>query len=121
MADKPSTSAAAQEWSDLRFQIFEGLRDHGSSHMPKCSIETIVVVAMFSSFYLSPRPKPGLRGVAAAAIDNHLMTLSAHISTFGGIVKPRVLAVLRLITISNFIGCSTGRSAGLAPFRILST
>src|SRR5262245_14408436 len=26
-----------------------------------------------------------------------------------------------LMTNSNFVGCSTGRSAGLAPFRILST
>jgi len=36
-------------------------------------------------------------------------------------VRPRALAVLRLITSSNFIGCSTGTSAGLAPFRSLST
>ena len=35
--------------------------------------------------------------------------------------RPSVLAVLRLMTSSNFVGCSTGRSAGWAPFRILST
>ena len=52
---------------------------------------------------------------------HHLITLSALTSTFGGIVRPICLAVLRLITSSNFVGCSTGRSAGLAPFRILST
>ena len=51
----------------------------------------------------------------------HLMTLSALASTFGGIVRPICFAAFRLITNSNFIGCSTGRSAGLAPFRILST
>jgi hypothetical protein len=28
------------------------------------------------------------------------------------------LAVLRLITVSNLVGCSTGRSAGFAPLRI---
>jgi hypothetical protein len=28
---------------------------------------------------------------------------------------------LRLNTSSNFVGCSTGRSAGFLPFRILST
>src|SRR5580765_2701311 len=38
-----------------------------------------------------------------------------------GIVRPSALAVLRLITSSNFVGCSTGRSTGLAPLRILST
>jgi hypothetical protein len=36
-------------------------------------------------------------------------------------VRPRASAVLRLMTNSNFVGYSTGRSAGLAPFRILST
>ena len=49
------------------------------------------------------------------------MTLSARASTFGGIVRPICLAAFRLMMNSNFIGCSTGRSAGFAPFRILST
>src|SRR4030095_15291381 len=51
----------------------------------------------------------------------HLITSSAWKSMLGGIVIPSAWAVLRLITNSNFVGCSTGRSAGLAPFRILST
>ena len=38
-----------------------------------------------------------------------------------GIVRPSALAVLILMTSSNLVGCWTGRSAGLAPFRILST
>src|SRR4029453_2444659 len=46
---------------------------------------------------------------------------SARASSDGGIVRPRALAVLRLRTNSNFVGCSIGRFAGLAPFRILST
>ena len=37
------------------------------------------------------------------------------------IVSPSAFAVFRLITSSNFVGCSTGRSAGFAPLRILST
>jgi hypothetical protein len=36
-------------------------------------------------------------------------------------VRPSALAVLRLMTSSNFVGCSAGRSAGFAPLRILST
>jgi len=36
-------------------------------------------------------------------------------------VRPSALAVLWLMTRSNFVGCSMGRSAGLAPLRILST
>jgi len=35
--------------------------------------------------------------------------------------QPRVRAVFRLTTRSSFAGCSIGRSAGLAPLRILST
>src|SRR5262249_11898365 len=49
-----------------------------------------------------------------------LITFSARIITTGGIVRPRALAVFRLITNSNLVGCSTGRSAGLVPLRILS-
>ena len=51
----------------------------------------------------------------------YLMTRSALASMLGGIVTPIAFAVLRFITSSNFVGCSTGRSAGLAPFKILST
>ena len=52
---------------------------------------------------------------------HHLINLFALDSNSGGMVRPICLAVFRLITSSNFVGCSTGRSAGLAPFRILST
>ena len=40
------------------------------------------------------------------------MILSALGNSLGGIVSPICLAVLRLITSSNFVGCSTGNSAG---------
>src|SRR5262249_19000096 len=36
-------------------------------------------------------------------------------------VKPIAFAVLRLITSSNFVGCSTGRAADFVPCRILCT
>jgi hypothetical protein len=49
------------------------------------------------------------------------ITSSASATRFGGTVRPRLFAVLRLMTNSNLVGCSTGRSAGLAPRRILST
>jgi ABC transporter substrate binding protein len=49
------------------------------------------------------------------------ITWSARCSSDCGIVRPRAFAVLRLNTSSNLVGCSTGRSAGFAPFRILST
>src|SRR5262249_35756616 len=52
---------------------------------------------------------------------HHSMIWSARPRTDGGMVSPSAWAVLRLITSSNLVGCSTGRSAGFAPLRILST
>jgi hypothetical protein len=49
------------------------------------------------------------------------ITSSARISRDGGMVRPSVLAALMLMIRSNFVGCSIGRSDGLAPFKILST
>ena len=48
----------------------------------------------------------------------HSITSSASASRFGGTSRPSALAVLILIINSNFVGCRTGRSAGLAPLRI---
>src|SRR5262249_48336931 len=59
--------------------------------------------------------KPGLER------PGYWSTSSASIKRCGGTVSPRALAVLRLMTKSIFVGRSTGRSAGLAPCKILST
>src|SRR5215510_6481070 len=48
----------------------------------------------------------------------HSITSSAVASNIGGTSRPSALAVLRLMTSSNLVGCTTGRSAGLAPLRI---
>src|SRR5262249_24158589 len=50
---------------------------------------------------------------------HHSITSSASASSFSGTFKPRGCAVLRLITNSNFVGCSRGRVAGLTQLRIL--
>src|SRR5215510_7527654 len=51
----------------------------------------------------------------------HSMTSSARAKTTGGMVMPSAFAVLRLMTSSNLVGNSTGKSPGLLPFKILST
>jgi hypothetical protein len=51
----------------------------------------------------------------------HRITSSAWKRRVGGIVRPRAWAVLRLMTSSNCVGSSTGRSAGLVPFKMRST
>jgi hypothetical protein len=48
------------------------------------------------------------------------ITSSARVSSCGGTVRLSALAVLRLITSSNLVGCWTGSSPGLAPLRIRS-
>src|SRR5262245_20540742 len=45
----------------------------------------------------------------------------ASASRVGGTSRPSALAVFRLMTSSNLVGCSTGKSAGLAPRAIRST
>ena len=47
------------------------------------------------------------------------ITSSAMESTLAGMVRPSALAVVRLMTNSNLVVCSTGRSAGLAPLRMV--
>jgi putative tryptophan/tyrosine transport system substrate-binding protein len=50
----------------------------------------------------------------------HSITSSARASSVGGRSSASAFAVLRFTTKSNSVGCSTGRSAGLPPLRILS-
>src|SRR5262249_30136349 len=51
----------------------------------------------------------------------HSITSSAMAESPGGISRPSALAALRLITNSNLVDCSTGRSLALAPFKIRPT
>src|SRR5262249_15042798 len=51
----------------------------------------------------------------------HSITSSAATRSVCGTVRPSALAVLRLITNSYFVGCSTGMSAGFVPRKTLST
>src|SRR5262249_8852643 len=48
----------------------------------------------------------------------HSITSSAVARSDGGTVRPSSLAVWALITSSNLLDCTTGRSAGLAPLRM---
>ena len=49
------------------------------------------------------------------------ITSSANARRLGGNSRLSARAVFKFTSISNPTGCSTGSSAGLAPFRILST
>src|SRR5271154_2037890 len=51
----------------------------------------------------------------------HSIASSASASSLSGMVRPRTWAVLRLMTRSNLVGCSTGISLGFVPRSILLT
>jgi hypothetical protein len=69
-----------------------------------------------------PRRERPCRRRAAEQRDevapSHSITSSAMESSRAGISIPSAFAVLRLMTNSNLVGCSTGSSAGFSPLRI---
>src|SRR4030095_10981000 len=68
------------------------------------------------------RPRTlNLRAVLMITAIGYWISSVACVRIECGIVRSRTRAVFRLTTRSNFVGCSIGRSPGLAPFRILST
>src|SRR5262249_46501429 len=48
----------------------------------------------------------------------HSIPSSAATSSLSGTVRPSILAVCWLITSSNWLDCTTGKSSGLAPLRM---
>ena len=62
------------------------------------------------------RPRAELRGPLNSPA--YSITLSARSRTDCGMVMPSTFAALRLIVMPNFVGCSTGKSAGRAPCKI---
>src|SRR5262249_50737094 len=98
--------------ADLEFEIAFGVR-HQNRHAPH-------PLALLRARRARPRRRAADERQDELA-PPHSITLSTSASSCGGISRPSAFAVLRLITSSNFVGCSTGKSAGLAPFNILST
>ena len=74
-----------------------------------------------------PRDFGAMQHVKRAAIltykcpIGYSITSSASANKLGGTVMPSALAVLRLTTISNLVGCTMGRSAGFSPLRTSPT
>src|SRR5262245_19415130 len=56
-----------------------------------------------------------------AAKGRYSIISSARACIDGGTLMPSALAVLRLMTSSNFVACTTGNSAGFSPLRTLPT
>ena len=69
------------------------------------------------------RPTAVVRGNATSFENCNCYSITRFARNINscGIASPSLLAVARLTTSSKIVGCSTGSSFGLAPFRILST
>jgi hypothetical protein len=103
----------------LRF--FEFLHSQGHSHRSGGAAFTSVLPdnrTSSASVGMSQRCQQETH--APQQQHRYSITSSARASSAGGTVRPRALAVLRLMTNLYVDACSTGKSAGLAPLRILS-
>ena len=56
-----------------------------------------------------------VHSIMSGSDRGYSISLSARSNNAEGTVTPIALAVLRLIASSHFVGCSTGRSAGIVP------
>ena len=90
---------------------------------PAGEVNAIGLLRTFGSRRYGTRPVVDSGGVALSSPGSscHWITSSARASSDCGIVRPSIFAVLRLIVSTNLVGCSRGKSATLAPLRILST
>ena len=82
-----------------------------SAHLARTSIQTTV------PYWLITRTRAALFAGARA----YSITASARARKVGETDRFNALAVLVLMTNSNSVACSTGKSPGFAPFRICAT
>src|SRR5262249_4753396 len=91
-----------------------GTQDDSTSGVERCTADSDRMAHGSEPPLCQSRPN------APHKMRHYSITWSAAACRVNGIARPSALAVLRLITSSKRVGCSTGRSPGLAPFRILS-
>src|SRR5262249_24115709 len=109
-------------WHDAHGrQHYRRLRGHG--HIHGRALRVVLIASSPCSWPCSRNRRCTIPPVGERRSSTlYSMISSARNSSGCGIFGPSgVLAVFRLITSSNLVACSTGRSAGLAPLRILST
>ena len=112
----------ASSAADLR--VFSGTQVRGNYQSSKRNVTVSGRLWPFCDL----RARGGNRPVADGRVSterahsrHYSITWSARASIELGILMPSALAVFMLITNSNLVGCSTGKSEGFAPLNILST
>jgi hypothetical protein len=110
--------------SDAQIEPFREPTKGKAQVTGQCARLRLLTHFTLESRHRSPRSRCPLWAISwlmRPAKSRHSITSSAIASSVGGMVRPSALAVVRLMTRSNLVGCSTGRSPGLAPRKILST
>lgn len=115
-------------WSTSRSSAISGQKAANHSGERLVLPDRIELFRRESDLMSSSPPRADIRQIDQHAREvpnpttpGHSITSSASASNEGGTMTPSVLAALRLTMNVNLAGCSIGRSAGLAPFKILST
>jgi hypothetical protein len=98
--------------------LFFATRGAGWRHLETASAE---VTDLPCSHQCGPSSGIRRRLICGRTSLAHSITRSAWSNSDDGILTPRTLAVRWLMTSSNRVGLSTGKSAGFAPLTILST
>jgi hypothetical protein len=97
-----------------------GRRSGYLTSAPRFTIRALECPPIFSTDLDDLTCKTPLVG-GASSVTAQRITSVAWKRSAGGTVILSASAVLRLMTSTNVVGRSTGRSAGRAPLRILST
>ena len=112
---RPSTQPASfiAAVNASRFRRNMGSVDGKGTNTPTRRRRSCAQTASGQIAPLPNRPAPPDKGDELAPL--HSITSSARSKIDVGTSMPSALAVLRLTAVSNFVGCSTGNSAGLSP------
>lgn len=101
----------------VRRQLLEAHRERVCKHVTELQSCLLVLDSKIAGY--ADAEQRGHEQTRAAR--RYSITSSALASSVGGMLSPNPLAAPRFMTSSNLVGCSTGRLAGDAPLRILST
>src|SRR4030095_11742931 len=115
------TNAFALSPTALAQALFERLEDLSAPGRSRSGNEHTYCQRALRGLHGPSAERHGEHGSEASdeAPTLHSITWSARCSSDCGMVRPRALADFRLITSSSFVGCSIGRSLGLAPVRLV--
>src|SRR5262245_26426466 len=107
-------------------RLLQALQKCPMARLPQCIVGSTVMehadaphpLALLRPCRERPRRRCAAEQRDQLAPPDHSITSSARASSVAGISRPKIRAVCALMTSSNLVDCSTGKSAGLAPLRM---